>query len=221
LAAKSRRARESPGPKGRATPPSPPSALKIARAVAPGRHPLLSVFHGLDRTPGFRSLPAPPLELRRVVRGAHVIVVPGRGWMHVAPRVTPPEIRRYGYEMMASSGEAIVVGGSHHARSPALVLYLDIIHEFLHLLQRARDRDLWPAKVPYVDRPTELEAYRHSLKEARRLGADDDFLREYLKVEWISPKEFERLLRHLGVGLGTRRSRKLPRFPRRPRRRAK
>ena len=77
--------------------------------------------------------------------------------MYVAPRVTPEQIRRFGYEMLTSSEDVIVVGHKHLAQGPGLILYLDIIHEFLHLVQRADGRELWDPKVDYVDRPTEIE----------------------------------------------------------------
>ncbi len=180
-------------------PVEPPPELQLRRAVAPGRYPLLAVFRGLDRTPGFRALPGPLDRLLKTVRSAYVVVVPEDAWMYVAPRVTPEQIRRFGYEMLTSSDDVIVVGHKHLAQSPGLILYLDIIHEFLHLIQRADGRELWDPKVDYVDRSTEIEAYRHSVSEARRLGVSDEFLRDYLQVEWVSLSSFDRLLRHLAV----------------------
>ena len=61
---------------------------------------------------------------------------------------------------------------------------------------------VWPGlKVPYVDRPTEVEAYAFSVAEARRLGVPDRYLRKYLEVTWVKRSEYHRLLRHVGVGL--------------------
>lgn len=187
---------QTPGP---LRPVDPPKVLQLQRDLPPGRYPLLAVFQGLDRTVGFRTLPVPAERLRRTVRAAYVVVVPEDAWMYVAPRVTPEQIRRFGYEMLTSSDDVIVVGHKHLAQSPGLILYLDIIHEFLHLIQRADGRELWDPKVDYVDRSTEIEAYRHSVEEARRLGVTDEFLRDYLQVEWVSPPSFDRLLRHLAV----------------------
>ena len=190
-----------PAVAGKSGPPA-PRELSLRRGAAPGLYPLLQIFRGLERTPGFRKLPAPRSRLTATVRAARVAVVPEDAWMYVAPRATPEQIRRFGYEMVTSSDDVIVVGRKHLAQSPALVLYLDIIHEFLHLLQRADGRELWDPKVDYVDRSTEIEAYRHSVGEARRLGASDEFLRDYLQVEWVSPSGFARLLRHLQIGPG-------------------
>jgi len=180
-------------------PVEPPTELRLRRRVPPGRYPLLTVFRGLERTPGFRALPAPRTQALRTVKAAHVVLVPEDAWMYVAPRATPEQIRRFGYEMVTSSEDVIVVGHKHLAQSPGLILYLDILHEFLHLIQRANGRELWDPKVDYVDRSTEIESYRHSVGEARRLGVSDEFLRDYLQVEWVALPSFDRLLRHLSV----------------------
>jgi hypothetical protein len=60
-------------------------------------------------------------------------------------------------------------------------------------------RELFDESYEYVDRPTELEAYKHALKEARRLGMSDGELFEYLKVTWLDEEEVKRLARNLGV----------------------
>jgi hypothetical protein len=61
-------------------------------------------------------------------------------------------------------------------------------------------------RFEYVDRPTELEAYRHTVKEARRLGMSDEEIAEYLKVTWLDTAEVSRLARHLGVKVSRKRS---------------
>jgi hypothetical protein len=53
--------------------------------------------------------------------------------------------------------------------------------------------------VSYVKRWTELEAYRIVVEDARSRGASDEFLRDYLKVEWISRAEHAEIVRTLGV----------------------
>ena len=120
--------------------------------------------------------------------------------MYVAPRRTPPEVRSSGFRMVETRADEIVVARAHLANSPTMDVYLDIIHEFLHILQRKQGRELWPGvKFPYVDRPTEVEAYAFSIAEARRLGVPDTYLREYLQVTWVSRSDYRRLLRNLGV----------------------
>ena len=177
-----------------------PRPYRALRGTPPGPHPLLSVFQGLERTVPFRKYPGDDREILRIARHTTAQVVDGPGWMYVAPRKTPPEVRRGGFRMFESNEDVIVVARSHLAHSPSMEVYLDIIHEFLHILQRRQGRELWPGPtMPYVDRPTEVEAYAFSVAEARRLGVPDRFLRKYLHVTWIKRSEYLRLLRNVGV----------------------
>lgn len=50
-----------------------------------------------------------------------------------------------------------------------------------------------------VDRETEIEAYKVTLQEARRIGLNDDTILNYLSVSWITPEEHKRLARRLDV----------------------
>ncbi|HXQ94383.1 MAG TPA: hypothetical protein VN864_04350 [Thermoplasmata archaeon] len=179
--------------------PAPPR-FRPDRAIAPGRYPLLEVFRGLERTVPFQKYPGDDERIRAIAAGTSAHISEGPGWMYVAPRRTPPEVRAAGFRMVESEDDVIVVARSHLTNSPSMDLYLDVIHEFLHILQRRHGRELWLGrKVPYVDRPTEVEAYAYSVAEARRLGVPDEYLREYLHVTWVPPAEYRRLLRHLGV----------------------
>ncbi len=178
-----------------------PRVFRPDRKVAPGRYPLLEVFRGLERTVPFRKYPGDDAAIRTIANGTSAEVADGPGWMYVAPRRTPPEVRAAGFRMVETPDDVIVVARSHLTNSPSMDLYLDVVHEFLHILQRRQGRELWLGrKVPYVDRPTEVEAYAYSVAEARRLGVPDRYLREYLKVTWVPAAEARRLLRHLGVG---------------------
>lgn len=183
-----------------------PKVFRPRRATDNGRHPLLEVFDGLAETVPFAKYPGDDAQIRRIAENCWAHITPGPGWMYVAPRRTPPEVRAAGFRMVESADDEIVVARGHLTHSPSMDLYLDIIHEFLHILQRRQGRVLWlGAKVPYVDRPTEVEAYAFSVCEARRLGVPDAYLRQYLEVTWVRRSEYLRLLRHLGVTLPTRR----------------
>jgi hypothetical protein len=81
-------------------------------------------------------------------------------------------------------------------------IYLDLIHELVHVKQFRDGREIFlriGKKFEYVDRPTELEAYKHTIKEARRLRMTDEEIADYLKVTWLDADEVKRLARHLGV----------------------
>lgn len=175
----------------------PPSEFVIQRDLSPGRYPLLSVFPGLDRIRAFKELPKDEGE-KGVLWGTQVELVPEDIWMYVAPKELPSG-RRPGWKPVVSHDDCIVVGHEHLTDSPAMIVYLDILHELCHVIQRFHGRELWDPKYSYVDRPTELEAYEVAVREARRLGVGDAFLRDYLRVEWVSDQDFRRLLRHLSV----------------------
>jgi hypothetical protein len=89
-------------------------------------------------------------------------------------------------------------------------IYLDLIHELVHVKQFRDGREISlriGKRFEYVDRPTELEAYRHTVKEARRLGMSDEEIADYLKVTWLDADEVKRLARHLGVKASPKHSR--------------
>jgi len=60
-------------------------------------------------------------------------------------------------------------------------------------------QNLYDEQKAYVDRETEIEAYRITVQEARRIGLGDDAIADYLRVAWITPEEHERLARRLNV----------------------
>jgi len=94
---------------------------------------------------------------------------------------------------------SIVVGRDHLKNSEKKVLYLDIIHELVHVKQQRQGFDLYDDSYVYVDRPTEIEAYGIAVEEARRLGMNDQEIFDYLNVEWISPIEHKRLASRVGI----------------------
>ena len=180
--------------------PEPPAPFRISRELPPGNHPLTTVFPGFLEAPPFAKYPGPADRTRAIAEGTSVQIVPDETWMYVAPHAVPPFAEEAGWKPHTSRTNCIVVGLKHLSESPSITLYMDIYHEFFHILQREAGRELWDEAHDYVDSPTELEAYRFSIAEARRLGVPDSFLRHYLEVEWVSPTDHLRLLRNLGVG---------------------
>ncbi|MCI4372426.1 MAG: hypothetical protein L3K02_02105 [Thermoplasmata archaeon] len=177
-----------------------PPEFRPVKDTPPGRHSLLKVFEGLEDTIPFRKYPGDDAAIRTIAENTWAEVSDGPGWMYVAPVRTPPEVLAAGFRMVETRDDVIVVARGHLANSPTMDVYLDIIHEFLHILQRRQGRALWLGnKVAYVDRPTEVEAYSYSVAEARRLGVPDSYLRKYLEVTWVKKSEYLRLLRNVGV----------------------
>jgi len=78
-------------------------------------------------------------------------------------------------------------------------IYLDVIHELVHVKQFMEGRELFDMHYGYSERPTEIEAYRLAVEEARRLGLGDGRICEYLKTEWMSDESLKRLAKALNV----------------------
>jgi hypothetical protein len=78
-------------------------------------------------------------------------------------------------------------------------IYLDIVHELCHVKQFMDGKDLFDPHYEYVDRPTEVEAYCYTVKEARRLGLSDQWILTYLKTEWMSLQDLAKLARHVNI----------------------
>jgi len=177
----------------------PPSAFRIDRTIALGRHPITTAFPGIESTPTARRHVPDAKERARLYQETQVEIVPEDLWMYVAPYTLPKGMRRRWSPRVTPGVDCIVIGESHLRESPALILFLDIFHELCHVLQRRAGRELFDRKVSYVRRSTEIEAYEFAIREARRLGVSDATLREYLKVEWVTESEIEELYVTLGV----------------------
>ena len=188
-------------PRHRASPRGePPSGFRIARDLALGRHPILAAFPGMDQLDTAERLVAEARARDTLFRDTTVELVSDDAWMYIAPWEIPREARGRWQPVLTPKGsDCIVVGESHLRESPPLILFLDIFHELCHVLQRKSGRELWDRRYSYVERPTEVEAYRFVVEEARRLRVADAVIRDYLKVEWIDDDELNQLLTALGV----------------------
>jgi hypothetical protein len=77
-------------------------------------------------------------------------------------------------------------------------LYLDVIHELVHVRQVLNGKNCNHA-LPYVERPLEIEAYRTAVDEARALGWDDDRILCYLDSDLINAEELRKLAAALEI----------------------
>jgi hypothetical protein len=184
---------------GAPAPEKVPEGFRVSRDFPCGRHPLLAVFPGLDRLPPGIRLEPDADRRARLFDQTCVEIVDQDLWMYVAPWEAPKGARRQWKPVMTPGRDCIVIGQGHLRESPALVLFMDVFHELCHVVQRRDGANLWEPGVSYVERWTEIEAYRFVVREARGLGVDDRFLRDYLKVEWISETEHRALLDQVGV----------------------
>ena len=158
----------------------------ISRGATRGFHPFLDVFGGFDRVGAVRAIFGP--RAKGVLDALWVEVTDGRGYMRIN-----------------DEKGSIVVSGKYLREGNEVDVYLDVIHELVHIRQHREGRELWDRRYEYVDRPTEIEAYKAAVKEARRLGMGEEQLVQYLKVEWISDEHFQRFLENVGVKRARRR----------------
>lgn len=98
-----------------------------------------------------------------------------------------------GYMWIDPRGKSLVISSRYLNEGDKTDIYLDLIHELVHVRQLMEGRELFDAEYDYADRPTEIEAYRHAVEEARRLGLNDEQICEYLKTEWMTQEDLKRL----------------------------
>jgi hypothetical protein len=154
--------------------------IRINRKVEDGEHPLLDIFENFDESP------VVPEIFPGGAKGLEDIIVRiGR---------SPKYMRVMQHDGSISIGREYLRGGD------ALHLYLDIIHEVIHVKQQREGLPLYDQRYRYIDRPTEIEAMKITISEARRCGMDDRDLVEYLEVPWISKEEHLELIEKLGLG---------------------
>ena len=156
--------------------------IKVNRDLQDGHYNLEDVFVNLKTVEILLTVFKSQEVLDEVFEKTVVIVDGSSHYMHVK-----------------NEDASIVVGKDHLKNSEKKVLYLDIIHELVHVKQQRQGLDLYDSTYHYVDRPTEVEAYEIAVQEARRLGMNDSEIFDYLHVEWISHDEHKRLASRVGI----------------------
>jgi len=104
-----------------------------------------------------------------------------------------------GYMGVNNSDGHVLMGANYLKNGDQIDIYLDIVHELVHVRQFMEGKELFDDNFSYIDRPTELEAYRHTVEEARRMGLTDERILQYLKTEWMTDKDLKDLARALKV----------------------
>jgi hypothetical protein len=104
-----------------------------------------------------------------------------------------------GYMFVNNANGHLVISSRYLQNGDKIDIYLDLIHELCHIKQFMEGRELFDNSYDYVDRPTEIEAYRHAVQEARRLGLNDKRICQYLKTEWINDEDLKRLANAVNV----------------------
>jgi hypothetical protein len=156
--------------------------FKVNRELPEGRYKLHEIFSGLENVEALRKCVGNISTLNQILEQTEVTLATEDGYMYVN-----------------DEDGSLVVGLDYLRNGDPNHLYLDVIHELVHVKQYLQGKDLFDRQYSYVDRPTEIEAYRCCVEEGRKIGMREEALAEYLYVEWITRKDHARLLRVLGV----------------------
>ena len=157
-------------------------SVGLNRNLSPGFHPLTHLVSGLEDNPVFQR------------------IFPDLGQAEKVLKTIRANLVDRPYEMSVSNDTGDISIGHHYLQTaPAEILYVDILHELVHVRQHFEGRNLYDRSLSYVDRPTEIEAYEICVAEARRIGMTDSDLAAYLDLPWITPEEHLRLMGRLGV----------------------
>jgi hypothetical protein len=104
-----------------------------------------------------------------------------------------------GYMWVNSSNGHLIINSRYLRNGKRIYIYLDLIHELVHIRQLRDGKDLFDGAYSYVDRPTEVEAYYYAVEEAKRLQLREQTICDYLKTEWMNLRDFHRLAHTLNV----------------------
>ncbi len=154
--------------------------IEIRRDLGIGSYKFPEIFKGFEKVNAVKSIFG--AGTTETLSRTKVFVATRRGYMHVDGK----------------TGD-LYVSQAYLATADERYLYLDVIHELIHVRQFHEGKELFDERYDYVDRPTEIEAYQAALKEARRIGYNGKALVEYLRVDWVSEADFMRFLDLLGV----------------------
>jgi hypothetical protein len=106
---------------------------------------------------------------------------------------------KFGYMGVSDEDGHILISTHHLKNSDFRTLYLDVVHELVHVKQFMEGKQLFNSEFDYVESPVEIEAYRHAVKEAKRIGMSDKEIIEYLKVEWVNDEAHKKLVETVGL----------------------
>jgi hypothetical protein len=154
--------------------------IKILRDVKIITYPFTDYFLGFEKVDAVEEIFGEKTE--EVLRNLKVEFRGGRGYMAVS-----------------NIDGHLIVSANYLKNGDIVELYLDVIHELVHVRQFMEGKELFDWNYNYIDRPTEIEAFQHAVKEARKLGLTDERICSYLKTERMSDEELKRLATALQV----------------------
>ncbi|MDG6934128.1 MAG: GNAT family N-acetyltransferase [Nitrososphaerota archaeon] len=155
--------------------------VKIERSLGLREYSFIDAFPGFDKLAAVKGIfgESTPEVLRKV----KVVLDPREGYLHVD-----------------NEDGTIYLSQPYLKQGEEVYIYLDLIHELVHVKQFMEGKELYDRRYEYFERPTEVEAYRVGVQEARRLGLSDKQIEDYLRVDWVEEDEFRKFLKRMNVG---------------------
>ena len=161
--------------------------VRIERNAPAKLYPFTRFFRGFEKVPTVRALFG--TRAARALRSLRVEFFSAR----------------FGYMGTSDIDGHLLISTRHLKDSDFRTVYLDLVHELCHVKQFRAGKPLFYPKLSYVDAPSEIEAYRLTVDEGRRIGMTNRQLVDYLKVEWITLAEHRRLAKRCGLAWKTTR----------------
>ena len=155
-------------------------AVKILRNVSVKTYPFTDYFKGFEEVEAAKQIFGD--KTAEVLRNLRVEFYSGRGCMS-----------------FSDVDGHIRVNANYLNNGDVTDLYLDIIHELVHVKQFMEGKKIFSKNLIHVDRYMEIEACRHAVDEARRLGLSDEQIFEYLRTDWMREEDLRKLAKALNV----------------------
>ena len=157
-------------------------SFHVRRGAPVGEYKLSEVFTGLDTSSALLKVFGSKAQMAKTMK-------------HLKLRV---ERGDSGLWLDRDTG-TICIGIKHLTAAKSDFLYLDVIHVLVHVKQFLEGKELYDQAFEYVDRPTELEAYRTTVAEARRVGMEEGEILKYLRMDAVDDSELGKLMERIGV----------------------
>lgn len=154
--------------------------MTIPRSVAVALYRFTDYFEGFEKVEAVKRIFGEDTE-----KALSELMVEFAGWR--------------GYMGVSENDGHLIASASYLCTGDRTDIYLDIIHELVHVRQFREGKELFDSHYAYIERPTEIEAYDVAVQEARRLGLSDERICEYLKTEWMSDKDLKHLAETMHV----------------------
>lgn len=156
--------------------------FRVRRETEIGECKLTDVFAGLESSSALAKVFGSRSQMIKIMK-------------HLKLRVEPNDS---GLWLDRDTG-TVCIGAKHLGGAHADFLYLDVVHVLVHVCQFLEGRDLYDQTFEYVERPTELEAYRYTVAEARKIGLDESEILRYLRMDAADDSELGKLIDRIGV----------------------